>query len=115
MLERANRLKKKKDFEEVIRRGQEVKGPYLVLKFLKRGQQDSRIGFVVSKKVSNKATVRNRTKRRMREAVKTKVGELKQGYDLVFFAKKNITETDFWALKQEIEGLLRRAEVIQNL
>ncbi len=69
MLGKENRLRRKKDFEEIFKKGRSFKESFLVLKILKNNLKVSRFGFVVSQKVSKKAVVRNKIKRRLREIV----------------------------------------------
>ena len=62
MLKKENRLKKKKDFERIYKKGRGFKGDSLFLKILENKEELTRIGIVVSKKVSKKAVQRNKLK-----------------------------------------------------
>ena len=62
-LPKKNRLKKKKDFEEVFKKGKAVRGNFLFVRYLKNSLQFPRFAFVVSSKVSKKAVARNRIRR----------------------------------------------------
>lgn len=88
MLPGINRLKKKKDFEQVFRRGRGLKQGFLSLKFIKNGSDSTRFGFVVGQKVSHKAVVRNKVKRRLRDLAKLKLRDVKKGFDVVIVAGK---------------------------
>lgn len=88
MLPGINRLKKKKDFEHVFKQGRGLKEGFLSLKFIKNGLDATRFGFVVGQKVSRKAVVRNKVKRRLRILAKAKLGQMKQGIDVVIIAGK---------------------------
>ena len=65
MLKKINRLKKKKDFEKVLRGGKGFKEDFLLFKTIKNNLKTSRFGFIISQKVSKKATVRNKLKRKL--------------------------------------------------
>ena len=114
MLPKENRLKKKKDFEKVIKQGRGVAGDFLSLKFLFTGAETSRVGFVVSKKVSAKAVVRNKIKRRLREAVKIYLPKLTTSHDMIFFSKHKIAEQDkdFQEITKAVNALLGRAGLL---
>ena len=111
MLPKENRLKKKKDFDRVSTGGRQVPGNFLILKFQSNDLALSRIGFVVSKKVSKKAVLRNKLKRRLREAVNSELARLRPGFDLVFFAKREIQEKEFSDIEQMVKHLLEKAKL----
>jgi ribonuclease P protein component len=115
MLPKIYRLRKKKDFENVYKKGRSFKQGFLFLKFLNNNSGVSRIGIVVSKKVALRATVRNLIKRRIRAAVKELVPNIKQGQDIVISALSGVDKTtDFRNIKETLEKLLFKAEIINK-
>lgn len=112
MLTKKYRLTKKKDFDKVAKGGKFFKENFLVLKKIKNNLQWTRVGFVVSQKISKKAVVRNKIKRRLREIVKVNLNKIKSGYDIIFFTKKGIEKKEFLEIKKIIENLLQKAELI---
>ncbi len=64
--------------------------PFFVLKIAKNGESLSRFGFVVSKKIDKRATVRNGIKRKIRVCIEVNFDKIKPGYDMLFILKKNI-------------------------
>ena len=108
MLPRENRLKKKKDFEKVFKKGKAKKGKFFLIKFIKNELKTIRIGFVVSKKISNKATKRNKLKRRMREATKMFLPSLPLGMDIVIVALRGSENLDFDQIRNHLEDLLNQ-------
>jgi|SRR3989344_1680247 len=59
------RLKKDKDIKNVFLKGRTVKGSLLFIKFLKNSELQGRVAVLISKKISNKAVVRNLIRRRI--------------------------------------------------
>ena len=114
MLDKKHRLKEKKDFEEVIKKGKFYSEDLLVFKKIKNNLSRTRVGFVVSQKVSKKAVVRNKIKRRLRQIIKTNLAEIKPGFDIIFFTKKGIEEKDFSEIKKTIEKLLKKAKLLND-
>jgi len=104
MLPLQNRLKKKKDFERVFKRGKGYQEGFLFLKLLKNDLTVSRFGFVVSQKISKKATLRNKIKRRIRETVKKELLNINPGFDGVWVALKGLETKDF----KETEGAVQK-------
>ena len=69
-----------------------------------------RIGVTVSR-VLGGAVVRNRIKRRMREAIRFHLAELTANVDVVFNPKKLVWDAEFTQVEQEVK---RALEVIQK-
>ncbi len=113
MLPKINRLTKKKDFEFVFKKGESIKNDFLIFKILKNHLKESRFGFVVSKKVSNKATVRNKIKRRLREAVLSKLNKMKGSpVDLIVIALPGSKNKEFSEIQETIANSLKKLKII---
>ena len=110
-MRRELRLRNRKDFDAVFQRGRSWNNDLLVLRTLPNNLEHNRTGFVTSKRVG-KAVVRNRVRRRLREAIR--VMPLAPGYDLVVSAKSRTADADFHQLKRAAENLLRRAGLLQD-
>lgn len=113
MLPKENRLKKKKNFEKVIKQKEVFFSQVLGLKKTKNNLKVTRIGIVVGQKISKKAVLRNKIKRRLRHILRDNLEKIKKGYDLIFFTKKGIEKKEFSQLKKEITNLLKRAKIFQ--
>ena len=103
------RLRRRQDFDAVFRSGRSWNNRLLVLRTLPNGLDHNRYGFITSKRIGN-AVVRNRVRRRLREAVR--VLPLRQPFDIVFSAKTTAGTADFGALKEAVVDLLARAAVL---
>lgn len=112
MLPKLNRLKKKKDFEKVFKSGKGVNLNLIALKFNKNGLKSSRFGFIVSSKVSKKAVVRNKIKRRLRESVKKKIDDVKKGLDIILITFPALKNKDFQEIDEIVEKLFKRAGIL---
>lgn len=113
MLKKQNRLKKERDFKKILKEGRGLRQKNIFFKFLINDLGESRFGFVVSKKISNKAVVRNRVKRRMREAVHNAFPGIKVGVDGAFIALEGIEEDSFQEIEETIMLLLKRAGITE--
>ena len=110
-MQRAYRLRRPVDFQRV-RAGRRSWGhPLLVLYVAPNDGQPTRVGISVGKRVGN-AVVRNRVKRRVREAVRLRHAALASGHDLVFIARAPAADVDWPTLRAATEDLLRRARVL---
>ncbi len=113
MLLKKNRLKKNKNFEKVFQKGKRFQKNFLFLKVVKNDLEISRFGFIVSQKISKKAVIRNRLKRRLREGLRHYLPEIKQGVDGVFISRPGLEKEDFEELKKTIKGILSKAELLK--
>ncbi len=89
-LNKKNRLKKKRDFEDVFKKGKAVKGSFLFIKYRRNEFGSPRFGFVVSTKVARNAVERNKIRRILSEAVRGIIDNL-GSHDVIVFATNKIT------------------------
>ncbi len=111
MLPQKNRIQKKKDIEKIFKKGRAFKEAPLVLKTIKNNLGTSRFGFVVSQKVSKKANVRNKVKRRLREIIRLELNSFKAGSDNLFITLPGIEKKDFPEIKKITEKLLAKSKI----
>src|SRR5919202_5633780 len=107
MLPRQYRLTRSRDFSRVRRFGRSSGSPLLALYVLPTRSSDIRVGFSVSKRVG-KATIRNRVKRLMREAVRHQLPRIRPGQDLVFIARPAAAEATYHQIAETVAYLLRK-------
>lgn len=110
-LKKEDTLKKNEEFGRVYREGRSSATPLLVLYTLKKeGQENTRIGISVSKKVGN-SIVRHRLKRQIREAFRLNRHALLCGYDLVVIARNQAKGRDY----KELEHALLQLALVRNI
>ena len=97
----------------VYGRGQTVRGPFMNLKYLKRGEgRPYRAAVVVSRKVHKPAVVRNRIRRRLYEIIRQADSRLTHNFDMVFTVfSDQIAEMPATKLESSMEALLQKAAV----
>ena len=113
MLSRQNRLKKKKDFERVFKQGKGFKEGFLFLKTTKNNLPASRFGFIVSKKISNKAIIRNKVKRRLRAIIRKFLPQIKKGIDIVLITQPGIEKKSFIEIEEDITRIFAKAKILE--
>ncbi len=112
MLSTKNRLRKKKDIEKVLKEGNGFCKDFLVLKAKKNKEGKSRFGFIVSQKVSKKAVIRNKIKRRFREVVKGMIKKTNKNIDIILIALPGTEKKNFEEIKLTIEKLFKKANIL---
>jgi len=110
-MKKRERLKARKDFVSVYRKGRAWANRLLVLRALPSGLPHHRYGFVASKRVG-KAVVRNRLKRRLREGLRPLA--VQPGWDLILLARPPAAEASYHELREAIANLLSRARLLDG-
>jgi len=102
------RILRSKDFRSVYEQGNRYSCP-LFAAFCVRGDacDGPRIGFTVPRALGN-SVVRNRIRRRVREAVRLQLDRLNPKWTIVFNPRRAAMDSPFDALEREIEKLFSR-------
>jgi ribonuclease P protein component len=74
----------------------------------------TKVSFVVSKKIAKTAVLRNSLRRKGYSAVEKLYPEIKKGFTLIFFVKKEMRDVSFQELVSELKNNLSGAGIIQN-
>lgn len=109
MFKKENRLPRGQSF----RNSRIITTPFFKSRITKNRLLIYRYGFVVSKKIDKKAVVRNRIKRRLRAQIEKLKDEMKNGYDLLFIAKKELKKEENKDLSEEIKKLFVKEGIIK--
>ena len=73
----------------------------------------NRVGITVSKKLG-KAVVRNRVRRRIREAYRINEEQFQPGWDIVVVARSRAVDVSFQKLTQSLLSLADQAGILQK-
>ena len=106
------RLKHRAEFLRAASRGKKAAMPSLVVQVFARGDEaPARVGFTVTKKVGN-SVIRNRTRRRMREAARLLLRDaMPAGVDLVVIGRNTTRDRPFPLLIEDLQRALTKLGV----
>jgi ribonuclease P protein component len=114
MLPAKHRLKSRKDFNDLFRNGRTFSSDVLLMKIaaVDKGAP-TRFGFGASLKFSKKAAERNKAKRWMREAVRSKIEKIVPGWQAVIFISPQYPKEklNFEIIQENVEKLLKKAKI----
>ncbi len=105
MLAKTSRLTKENDFKKVFNLGKKITGRFFAAYFLKTPGK-TRVAVIVSNKISKKAVIRNKLKRRMREIIKKNLEGLE--YDIVVSAKLSALDQKYSELSEDLSSSLKK-------
>ena len=109
-MKQENRLKKRKQFKWTFKNGKSISEKFVTMVYVGTKTKDVKIGFSVTKKVG-KAVVRNRKKRQMREVVSKHIQSILGYHTIIFVAKPEIVEADYFQIEQDILSLIKKANL----
>jgi len=112
MLKAKYRLKKRKQFNYIYRKGRNVGCDCLTLVYCFARMQNIKIGFSASKKVGG-SVKRHRALRKMREAVKPLIPCMTANHNYIFVAKETILEKSVLDIQKACEHVLKKAGLIK--
>ncbi len=112
-MKRSDSLKRKKEFRYTYRAGKPYPHRLFTLIVAKSRVFAPRVGYSISAKLGN-AVVRNRIKRRMREAATPLLPHLKHNVNLVFIARADTLTEPFLSLRAAMEQQLKRAGIYRE-
>ncbi|MBQ7885007.1 MAG: ribonuclease P protein component [Clostridia bacterium] len=113
MLKKENRLKKNKHFNYIYKHGKGLKVGNLSLVYVKAKVKPFKVGFSVNNKIG-KAVVRNKVKRRMREAFGQLIALVDRRFNYVFIAREGIAENSFDEIKNNMLAIVKKAGLLNE-
>lgn len=106
MIKKDERLKNNRDFRKVYNLGKSYGNKFLVLFLIKNNLSYNRVGFSISKKLGN-SVVRNKVKRRIKEAYRLNKNDIKTGYDIILLARVNAKNVGYKEIESALLHLIR--------
>jgi len=114
MLPREKKVNRK-EFPTQKKKGVVYHSPYFLLVVVKNNKETpTKFSFVVSVKISKKATERNKLKRRGYNIIKKIYNDIQSGFVCVFFLKKNIATLSYPQFEEHLRALLEKARILKN-
>ncbi len=105
-----NTLRRQRDFDRLFESGKRYYDKLLVTVVRLRPESDqARVAFIVGKRVDKRAVVRNRVKRRLREAWRREVPQFSVGADIAFVASPASAEASYWDLAEVMKAHFAQA------
>ena len=108
MLPKAARIRLTRDFERVFSARRSLSGRFVRMAFVPAIGSQSRLGIITSTKVSKKATVRNRLRRRVRSIMGPTLPLLRPPIDMVVMCQPAAATAPFKDFESDVRACLHR-------
>lgn len=112
MLSSENRLKKRKEFGYIYKKGKAVYSQNLNIIYVDNNRKVFRAGFSVSKKIG-KAVVRNKVKRRLSAIIRNNLNLIKNEYNYIITVKSGIEKLTYLQLKEEVMAAFKKGNLLK--
>ena len=102
------RILRTSDFRKAYTQGSRIAGPYFAAFCLRipRGEEEGpRLGFTVPR-AFGKAVMRNRAKRRLREAIRVRMQDIQPHWDIVINPRRAALKAPVEELRREVDRLV---------
>ena len=110
-MQKEYRLTGSRSFDYLYRHGASYKNALLVLYVVKSRFTTPKVGFSVGKKVGG-SVLRNRTKRRLKEAFRREIARVAKGQNYVVVARSGSAERSYEELRNALLALLSQARAL---
>ena len=110
-MQKKYRLKNGRIFNYLHRKGESNANKTLVLVHAP-SKYPLKVGFIVSKKVDNRAVIRNKVRRRLREAFRALIPYLKDNENYIIIARESSANADFEELANSLAHVLIKSGLI---
>jgi ribonuclease P protein component len=104
-------ISKPEDFAALQGEGTVRSHSLLVVRIRWTGLEETRFGMSTGRKLGG-AVVRNRVRRRLREALRVMAPSFQPGWDVLIIARPPVIGADFQTLAGTLQNLLRRGGVL---
>lgn len=110
MFPRKNRISKQKDFKRIFQKGGFARGKYLDCRAADNRLGLPRFAVIVSSKVSKKAVVRNRVRRRIYALLREFFKDSELNKDIAVLVRQDISKADFAEIRADLKQCLQKLE-----
>ena len=111
MLPKIRRIKDRHIFTDIYKSGRRTFTPHITLYF-KKTDGFSRFACVISQKVSKKAVLRNKLRRRTYAIIKNHLSGIKEGYAIILVFKKGATDLTYSQLEGFVLEIFKKAKLL---
>ncbi|MDO8495562.1 MAG: ribonuclease P protein component [bacterium] len=115
-LPKQSRIKKKKDFEKILKTGSSLRNSFFLIKFIRNSLLTDRAAIVVPVSIASKAVERNKLKRTISAALRnivTAVSNSKTSHtDFIIMAQTGVKNKKYREVSSSLRDILQKANIV---
>ncbi len=110
MLAKKYKLTKADEIKDILNKGNELKSPYFVIKYVESEEPINRFSIVVSNKFSKKAVIRNRLRRQIFEIIRLNSDKIamKTPSNIVILPRMRASNLDYNEIQEQLIKLFTK-------
>ena len=102
-MKKINIIKENKDFSEILNNRQSIKNNHYIIYYKEKKEKYYRFGLSVGKKISNKAVIRNKLKRRLKSIIDNNKNYYSKSKDYIIIMKGSTKEATYLELEKSFQ------------
>ncbi|MFH1753407.1 MAG: ribonuclease P protein component [Candidatus Omnitrophota bacterium] len=106
------KLKKYSEFQKVYKKGKVFKEENIRLYLLPNGMAHNRLGISISSRKAPLSVSRNRSRRLLTESYRKAEGHIKEGYDMILLAERDLSKIKFTVVERGLRGAFKKSNMI---
>ena len=107
-MKKINIIKESKDFDKIIHNGKYDRNNHYIIYSMKNECSNYRFGLSVGKKISNKAVIRNKLKRRLKSIVDNHKNLYQNNKDYIIIMKRSCLEATYQELEKSFIDIFNK-------
>ena len=107
-MKKINIIKESKEFDKIIHTGNLLKSKYYILYHLDNNDNKYHFGISVGKKISNKAVIRNKLKRKLRSIIDNNKNLYQKNKDYIIIMKRSCLEASYEELENDFIYIIKK-------
>ena len=109
-MKKINIIKENYEFENIIHTSRYLKNDYYIIYYKKAKETYYRCGLSVGKKISNKAVIRNKYKRRLKSIIDNNKNFYSNSKDYIIILKRSCLNATYQELENSFIELIKKIE-----
>ena len=113
-MKKINIIKESKEFDNIIHTGRYIKNNYYIIYYKDKANDYYRFGLSVGKKISKRAVVRNKLKRRLKSIIDNNKNCYPKTKDYIIIMKGRCNEATYEELEQNFLNIINQVKGEKN-